>query len=82
MADDAPIKATVSGPSGRNAGPAVTPDEVAAVVAALTVVTSGGVADVSGRPTPRWRFSGRWWTKPVPSRRGRPDPRRRGDLRD
>jgi hypothetical protein len=23
-------------------------------------------------PLPRWRFSGRWWTKPVPLRRNRP----------
>jgi hypothetical protein len=21
---------------------------------------------------PRWRFSGRWWSKPIPARRDRP----------
>ena len=48
-----------------------TPEEVAAVVAALAVLT-GGSAAAAGRTTPRWRFSGRWWTKPVPLVRSRP----------
>jgi hypothetical protein len=47
-------------------------DEVAAIVAAIQVATPryGGV---DPRTTPaRWRFSGRWWTKPAPLRRRRP----------
>jgi hypothetical protein len=49
-------------------------EELAAILAAVElvwprpVVASG--ADVE--ESPRWRFSGRWWTKPVPSRRDRP----------
>lgn len=50
-------------------------EQTAAIVAAveMTWPRPGGVdgAD-SGQPAPRWRFSGRWWTKPVPSRRDRP----------
>jgi hypothetical protein len=30
------------------------------------------VAAPSGPRISRWRFSGRWWTKPVPERRSRP----------
>lgn len=51
-----------------------TPEELAAIVAAVEVawprpVVAGSGSDV--RP-PRWRFSGRWWTKPIPVRRDRP----------
>jgi hypothetical protein len=48
------------------------PEEAAAIVAALEV----GLPRAGGPPTvdeaPRWRFSGRWWTKPIPTRRDRP----------
>jgi hypothetical protein len=48
-------------------------EEVAAIVAAVEVAwpraaAPSGTAEV----TQRWRFSGRWWTKPVPLRRNRP----------
>ncbi len=49
-------------------------EQLAAIMAAIEVAwprpVAGGAAD--GRPAPRWRFSGRWWTKPVPTRRDRP----------
>jgi hypothetical protein len=52
--------------------PPATAEEAAAIVAAIEAVwprpTGPGAADVS----PRWRFAGRWWSKPVPSRRDRP----------
>jgi hypothetical protein len=71
VTSDDTITATVSaGPGGTHRAPA-TAAEVAAVVAALSVFTSGG-SDDAVRAVPRWRFSGRWWTKPVPSRRDRP----------
>jgi hypothetical protein len=70
------IKAVLTGPNGRASS--ATPEEVAAVVAALAAVHGSGGAEVPGRATPRWRFSGRWWTKPVPARRGRPDTGSRG----
>jgi hypothetical protein len=48
-----------------------TDEELAAIVAAIEVTWPRPVA---ARPAglPRWRFSGRWWTKPVPLRRVRP----------
>ena len=56
------------------ATPEPTDDEAAAIAAALAVVLSAPIA--SGWPpvsaAPRWRFSGRWWSKPVPVRRDRP----------
>jgi len=53
--------------------PAPTDEEAAAIVAAIEVSwpRPGGVAE-SDTEMPRWRFSGRWWTKPLPSRRDRP----------
>ena len=51
-----------------------TEEEVVAIVAAVmatrpvTVVASGPERP----PTPAWRFSARWWRKPIASRRDRP----------
>jgi hypothetical protein len=45
--------------------------ELAAIVAAIEVTWPHPVA-VPTAELPRWRFSGRWWTKPVPLRRVRP----------
>ena len=47
-------------------------EEVAAIVAAVEVAWPRGGAPAPPEPPPRWRFSGRWWTKPVPARRERP----------
>jgi len=58
--------------AGADAHPPATAAEVAAVVAALAVVTGGGGDPGPGVVTPRWRFSGRWWSKPLPQRRDRP----------
>jgi hypothetical protein len=48
-------------------------EEVAAIVAALELAWPQPVEvpDETDEPA-RWRFSGRWWTKPVPLRRDRP----------
>jgi hypothetical protein len=49
-------------------------DEVAAIVAAVELVwprAGAGSSDDDDEVT-RWRFSGRWWTKPLPLRRDRP----------
>ena len=53
--------------------PDATEEETAAIVAALTVLggTSAGSAGEDGSVS-RWRWSGRWWTKPVPLGRDRP----------
>jgi hypothetical protein len=47
-------------------------EEVAAIVAAVEVAWPRGAAAPAAQQAPRWRFSGRWWTKPVPLRRNRP----------
>lgn len=49
-----------------------THEEVAAIVAAVDAAWPRPVADEGPSEPPRWRFSGRWWTKPVPMRRDRP----------
>lgn len=46
-------------------------EEVAAIVAALDAVAPR-FAPVDADAMPRWRWSGRWWTKPIPLRRNRP----------
>jgi hypothetical protein len=51
-----------------------TDDEAAAVVAAVEVAWPRPAAPAGPPPdqAPRWRFSGRWWAKPVPAARQRP----------
>ena len=52
--------------------PDPTDEEAAAIVAAVELVWPRQAAAESSNAPPRWRFSGRWWTKPIPSRRDRP----------
>lgn len=52
--------------------PAPTDEEAAAIVAAIEGAWPRAAAPPAAELTPRWRFSGRWWSKPVPSRRDRP----------
>jgi hypothetical protein len=47
-------------------------EEVAAIVAAIEVAWPRPAMAEDRAAPPRWRFSGRWWTKPVPLRRNRP----------
>ena len=47
-------------------------EEVAAILAAIEVATPRAGAPVAPDRTPRWRWSGRWWSKPVAQRRARP----------
>jgi hypothetical protein len=52
--------------------PTPTEEEAAAIVAAVEASwprPGGGDAEPT---TPRWRFAGRWWSKPIPVRRDRP----------
>ena len=55
-----------------NRGGDATDEEVAAIVAAVEVAWPRPAAADADEAPPRWRFSGRWWTKPVPLRRNRP----------
>jgi hypothetical protein len=53
--------------------PDPTDEEVAAIAAAVEVAwPKPGVGEEPDTEPPRWRFSGRWWSKPLPSRRDRP----------
>jgi hypothetical protein len=53
--------------------PTPTDEEAAAIAAAIEVSWPRLVAAVAETSEPpRWRFAGRWWTKPVPVRRDRP----------
>ena len=60
-------------PSIGTISPDPTDEEVAAITAAIEVawprVALGTPDDFE--PS-RWRFSGRWWSKPLPTRRDRP----------
>lgn len=54
--------------------PAPTDEEAAAIAAAVQVLWPRPVfaEERAVRREPTWRFSNRWWTKPVAARRGRP----------
>ena len=52
--------------------PTPTDEEAAAIVAALQATHRRTVVAAPAAPLPRWRFAGRWWSKPIPTRRARP----------
>ncbi|HNI35553.1 MAG TPA: hypothetical protein PLV93_09140 [Microthrixaceae bacterium] len=52
--------------------PTPTDEEAVAIVAAIEGAWPRAVAEPSRDDSPRWRWSGRWWTKPVVARRDRP----------
>jgi hypothetical protein len=52
--------------------PEPTDEEAAAIVAAIELAWPRPVEAGPPAAPPRWRFSGRWWTKPIPARRDRP----------
>jgi hypothetical protein len=57
-----------------NASDQPTPDELAAIVAAVEMVWPRPVVIMPPRPDgpAPWRFSGRWWSRPMTVRRERP----------
>ena len=60
-------------PSVAGITPEPTEEEAAAIAAAVVAgLPSGGEPRRPHGPVSRWRFSGRWWSAPVPSRRARP----------
>lgn len=54
--------------------PVPTDDEVVAIMAATEALWPRPVVNGPAQPTRNttWRFSGRWWSRPVPARRDRP----------
>ena len=47
-------------------------EEAAAIVAAIEGAWPRAGAAPAATPPLRWRWSGRWWTRPVAQRRNRP----------
>ena len=54
--------------------PAATDEETAAIMGAMEALWPKPAVIVADEPTrrPTWRFSGRWWSLPLPVRRDRP----------
>ena len=54
--------------------PTPSPEEVAAITAAIELTWPRPVVldDDGSGDTPEWRFSGRWWRRPIAARRERP----------
>lgn len=55
--------------------PTPSPEEAVAIVAAMEALWPKPVvmaADEGARRDTTWRFSARWWAKPLPQRRDRP----------
>jgi hypothetical protein len=54
--------------------PAATQEEAAAIAAALEALwpRPAGADTGSDRRPGAWKFSGRWWSQPIPLRRARP----------
>ena len=60
---------------GPDISPPPTDEETVAIVAAYEALWPRPVVLVDEESSERdtsWRFSGRWWAKPVPARRARP----------
>jgi hypothetical protein len=57
-----------------NISPAPTEEEAAAIVAAIEALWPRPVvvSATTSRPANAWRYSGRWWSRPVAARRDRP----------
>jgi hypothetical protein len=52
--------------------PTPTDEEAVAITAAIEVAWPRAEMPLAAEPLSRWRFAGRWWTKPIPVRRDRP----------
>jgi hypothetical protein len=54
--------------------PAASDEEAAAIAAAVEALWPKPVvaSDAPDRRTAVWKFSGRWWSQPIPLRRARP----------
>jgi hypothetical protein len=62
-------------PTGVAMSPTPTDEEAAAIMAATEALWPRPVILAATTPTRRntsWRFSGRWWNKPIAARRERP----------
>ena len=62
----------MTGGAGGGSPAEPTDEELAAILAAVEQAWPRPVAAPPADAPPRWRFAGRWWSKPVPIRRDRP----------
>jgi len=63
----------VTGAGGLEVRPTPSDDELAAILAAIEVTWPRPAGPPVDEDEPsRWRFSGRWWSRPLPTRRDRP----------
>lgn len=71
---DAGARQVAPGLIGHRIRPAPTAQEAAAIVAAIEALWPKPVVIVMTPPEHReaWRFSGRWWARPISARRPRP----------
>lgn len=60
------------GVASRQISPVPSGEEAAAIAAAVEALWPRAVTETEPERRPAWRFSGRWWARPVPSRRDRP----------
>ncbi|WP_162941454.1 hypothetical protein [Desertimonas flava] len=68
------ISVTPASPALVAVSPVPSDEEAAALVAAIEAMwpgQAGGPGVSNGRPS-AWKFSGRWWSQPIPLRRARP----------
>ena len=73
--EHAAVTAAPPAPQIGDIHPTPTEEEMAAIVAAIEMTWPRPAAPTSAvvdEPTPAWRFSGRWWARPVAARRDRP----------
>jgi hypothetical protein len=69
------VTAAAPAPQIGHIHPTPTDEEMAAIVAAIEMTwprPPAATLAVDDEPTPAWRFSGRWWARPVAARRERP----------
>ncbi|MGI9578330.1 MAG: hypothetical protein ACR2OH_09040 [Microthrixaceae bacterium] len=72
MSDQAPSPGPAVSGTLAGISPEPAEDETAAIAAAVTVAIGAPAPESEVQSIPRWRFSGRWWSAPVTSRRSRP----------
>jgi hypothetical protein len=52
--------------------PTPSEEEAVAIAAAIDAAWPRAIVAAAAPQPPRWRFAGRWWSKPIPARRDRP----------
>jgi hypothetical protein len=70
--DPAPADADAARVHVHDVRPTPTDAELAAIMAAVEVAWPRPAGEAPVDEPARWRFSGRWWSRPLPSRRDRP----------